>query len=374
MSIFATSGPTAYWYLTRATGWVALLLLTASVVFGVLGSLRYASAPRWPRFTIDALHRDISLLAVMFLVLHIITTVLDGFAPISLIDGVIPFRSPYRPLWLGLGTVSFDLVLALVITSLVRRRLGYGAWRAVHWLAYACWPVAVLHALGTGSDVKTWWMLLLTVVCVAAVVIALLARAARTTPADARVRAGATVLTLVAPVGFAVFALAGPLQKGWAKRAGTPTHLLAKGAGRRVVTTATAPSSTVSRPASGILDHAFSASLAGRASQENLSNGAIVQLLLRVSGGIRGVLRVRMGGTGISGGGLSMSGSQVDLSAVGMPEALQGQVVSLEGDNIVAKVSDASGLQVDLQATVSIDNQTNVVTGTLTGQPAGRGG
>ena len=103
---------------------------------------------------------------------------LDRFAPISLLDAVIPFVSPYRPLWLGLGTLSFDLLVALVITSLLRRRLGYRAWRAIHWLAYASWPVAVLHGLGTGSDSKAWWMLALTAACVAAVLVAVLARIA----------------------------------------------------------------------------------------------------------------------------------------------------------------------------------------------------
>ena len=95
-----------------------------------------------------------SLLVIVFLVIHIVTSVLDSFAPISLTAAVIPFVSSYRPLWLGLGTLSFDLILALAITSLIRRRLGYATWRAVHWLAYASWPVAVLHGLGTGSDTK----------------------------------------------------------------------------------------------------------------------------------------------------------------------------------------------------------------------------
>ena len=91
---------------------------------------------------------------------------LDSFAPIRLIDAVIPFASTYRPLWLGLGALSFDLLIALVVTSLVRRRLGYRAWRTIHWLAYASWPVAVFHGLGTGSDTKVWWMLALTAACV----------------------------------------------------------------------------------------------------------------------------------------------------------------------------------------------------------------
>src|ERR1700760_1269174 len=120
LTVAATLSPSAYWYLARGTGAVSLVLLTASVVLGILGSVRF-TAPRWPRFAIDALHRDVSLLVIVVLVIHIVTSVLDGFAPITLLDGVLPFVSGYRPLWLGLGTLSFDLLLAIVITSLVRR-------------------------------------------------------------------------------------------------------------------------------------------------------------------------------------------------------------------------------------------------------------
>ena len=185
----AAASGSAYWYLTRGTGTVALLLLTGSVVLGVLGSVRFDAGPRWPRFTIDALHRDVSLLVMVFLVLHVLTSVLDSFAPISLLDAVIPFAGTYRPFWLGLGAVSFDLLIALVVTSLARRRLGYRSWRAIHWLAYASWPVAVFHGLGTGSDSMAWWMLALTGACVAAVLLAVFARVATTRTAGSRVAA-----------------------------------------------------------------------------------------------------------------------------------------------------------------------------------------
>ena len=218
-------GPSAYWYLARGTGAVALVLLTVSVVIGILGSVRFA-APRWPRFAIDALHRDISLLVLVVLVIHIVTSVLDGFAPITLLDGVIPFTSPYRPLWLGLGTLSFDLLVAIAITSIVRRRIGYRAWRAIHWLAYASWPVAVLHGLGTGSDVKQWWMLALTAVCIVAVLVAAWTRIAHVSSGHAGLRAPATALAVITPIGLMIFTLAGPLQRGWARRAGTPSALL----------------------------------------------------------------------------------------------------------------------------------------------------
>src|SRR3984957_6886292 len=157
-----------YWYLTRSTGAVALLLLTLSVALGVAGVSRFSS-PRWPRFVLDSLHRNVSLLALAFLVVHILTAVLDSFAPISLIDAFVPFAGSYRPFWLGLGAISFDLLLAVTLTSLVRRRLGYGAWRATHWLAYACLPIALLHGLGTGRDVKRARVPGLSIGCLACV-------------------------------------------------------------------------------------------------------------------------------------------------------------------------------------------------------------
>ena len=117
----STVGPSAYWYLTRASGTVALVLLTAAVLFGVINVTR-VSARRWPRFVIDGVHRRVSILAVAFLSIHIVTSVLDSFAPIGLLDAVIPFEGSYRPFWLGLGALAFDLLIAVLITSLARAR------------------------------------------------------------------------------------------------------------------------------------------------------------------------------------------------------------------------------------------------------------
>lgn len=216
----------ADWYLTRATGIVALVLLTVSVVLGVLGPLRFSIRDRWPRFAIDTLHRDVSLLVLVVLVVHILTSVLDGYAPITLIDAVVPFVSAYRPLWLGLGAVAFDLLLALTVTSLIRRRLGYRAWRAIHWLAYASWPVAVLHGLGTGTDATAAWSLAITGVCLAAVLTAVWARVQHAKPIHGSLRRAAVALIVATPLGLAIFTVAGPLQHGWARTAGTPARLL----------------------------------------------------------------------------------------------------------------------------------------------------
>ena len=369
MTVLAAGvGPSAYWYVARATGAVALLLLTVCVVLGILGSIRFSAAPRWPRFAIDGLHRDTSLLVIALLVVHVATSVLDGFAPISLIDGVLPFRSPYRPLWLGLGTVSFDLLLALVATSLLRRRLGYRSWRAIHWLAYASWPVAVLHGLGTGSDVKSWWMLVLTAACTAAVVVAVFTRIGRAASADDGIRAGAAAASLAMVLGLVIFTVAGPLQRGWARRAGTPLRLL--GATHLVSVRASqgVPASTV---AAGPLDRQFTATLRGSVSQQDAGGGAIVQLSLQLGGGEQGQMRIRLGGSPLPSGGLSLTGSQVDLTAPGMPSAMTGQIVTLEGTQFLARVSDVSGSVVDLRGALKING--SAVTGSLAGSPVGDG-
>src|SRR5438309_1102165 len=120
----AAAGPSAYWYLTRGTGTIALVLLTLSVALGV-ANVRRLRSENVPRFVVDAVHRNVSLLAVAFLLAHIITSLLDGYAPLKVADVIVPFVSSYRPLWLGLGAVAFDLLIAVVITSLLRRRFGY---------------------------------------------------------------------------------------------------------------------------------------------------------------------------------------------------------------------------------------------------------
>ncbi len=161
----------ALWYLMRGSGVVSLILLTTSVVLGVTTAARWATT-RWPRFVVEGLHKNVSLLAVVFLVVHIATGVIDGFVPLRWVDAVVPFISKYSPWWMGVGAIAFDMLAALIITSVVRVRLGYRVWRATHWLAYACWPVAVLHGLGAGSDNGQPWLQLINLVAVVAVVAA----------------------------------------------------------------------------------------------------------------------------------------------------------------------------------------------------------
>jgi methionine sulfoxide reductase heme-binding subunit len=225
MTFLIGAGPSAYWYLTRSTGAVALVLLTLALALGVVDVRRW-STPRWPRFLLDTLHRNASLLALAFVGLHVLTSILDSFAPISLVDAVIPFTGSYRPFWLGLGAASFDLMLAVAITSGLRRQVGHNAWRAVHWLSYASWPIALLHGFGTGSDVKSGWLLVLSVACLVTVVAAVLVRIAAGWPENLRVRGAALGGTAAFTLGLLLWLPGGPLGREWARRAGTPSSLL----------------------------------------------------------------------------------------------------------------------------------------------------
>jgi methionine sulfoxide reductase heme-binding subunit len=221
----AAAGPSAYWYLTRSSGAVALILLTLAVVLGVVDVRRW-STEHWPRFVVDSLHRNVSLLALAFLGLHILTAVLDSFTPISLVNAVIPFTGSYRPFWLGLGALSFDLMLAVIVTSLLRRRMGHSTWRAIHWLSYASWPIALLHGLGTGSDVKSTWMLAISILCLGAVIAAVLVRIAAGWPEQLARRGAALGGAGIFTLGLILWLPSGPLGKEWARRSGTPSSLL----------------------------------------------------------------------------------------------------------------------------------------------------
>jgi sulfoxide reductase heme-binding subunit YedZ len=154
----------AIWYLMRATGVVSLGLLTAVLALGI------ATVNRWrpgkaPAFVTAGVHRSLSLLSVVFVAVHVVTAVVDSYAGVSLVSVVVPFVGSSKPLWVGFGAVSLDLVVALIVSSLLRRRIGARAWRAIHWTAYLSWPVAFAHAVGMGSDAGATWFQVVAGLC-----------------------------------------------------------------------------------------------------------------------------------------------------------------------------------------------------------------
>ncbi|MDQ6899189.1 MAG: ferric reductase-like transmembrane domain-containing protein [Candidatus Dormibacteraeota bacterium] len=163
------------WYAARGAGAVSLLLLTGVVTLGVLAALRWR-ASAWPRFLTVAFHRNLALLSVTFLGLHIVTAVVDPYTSLGWSAALIPFSSFYRTFWLGLGAIAVDLLLAALLTSLIRRVIGHRTWRLIHWVAYACWPLAFAHGLGTGSDSFSPWLLTVELACLGAVLLAVALR------------------------------------------------------------------------------------------------------------------------------------------------------------------------------------------------------
>ena len=221
----APVAPSPLWYATRGAGVALLLVLTATVALGVGTSLRIGGRSI-PRFVTALLHRNLGLLAVVLLAVHIVTTVLDPFAHIGVRDALVPFSASYRPLWLGMGTVATELLVAIAVTSVLRRWIGRRTWRLVHWTAYASWPVAVVHGLGTGSDAQAPWMIGITAACVTAVLLAVVTRlgAGWRSRLPLRLAAGVAAMAGVALVAF--WSVHGPFHPGWAVAAGTPASLL----------------------------------------------------------------------------------------------------------------------------------------------------
>jgi len=165
----------AMWAFGRVSGIVALVLLTLSVLLGIL-TRSGRPLPGLPRFSISLIHRNVALLASIFLVFHVGSLLLDSYAKLNVVDVVVPFLGSYKPFWQGLGTVALDLLLAIIITSLFRKRLGVRLFKAIHWLTYAMWPIALAHSIGNGTNGTSGWFIGFAVASVAAVLTAVIWR------------------------------------------------------------------------------------------------------------------------------------------------------------------------------------------------------
>ncbi|WP_123024436.1 ferric reductase-like transmembrane domain-containing protein [Mycolicibacterium stellerae] len=177
----------ALWALGRGTGITALVFLTMSVALGI-ATRSGRRITTLPRFAVADVHRFVALAATVLVALHMTLLFFDPYAQLRLLDLAVPFLGAYRPLWLGLGTLAFDLLAVVVITSLLRHRLGVRTFRAVHWATYALWPLTIAHSIGNGTDTDHEWFLTIAGCCVLTVAAALVwrARPAFAEYADAR--------------------------------------------------------------------------------------------------------------------------------------------------------------------------------------------
>ena len=362
----ATVGGKAFWYLTRASGLVSLVLLTATILLGVVASVGWTSE-RWPRFLSQDVHRNVSLLCLVFLGIHVSTTVLDGYVPIGVADVFVPFLSPYRPLYVGLGALGLDLLLAVLITSALRHRIGYASWRFVHWLAYLCWPIALLHGLGSGTDTQLTVVLFVEAVCTAAVLAALAWRltTGRTLPVGGRAAAGIGALVLT--LAIAGFAALGPLRPGWSHRSGTSSALLAQLAAKNGAGVtggaATAPGSGAATGngtvgTGGVPSVPFTSTVTGsQSSTAPDAQGSVkVTLSMHLSDSATTPLTVVLNGAQ-SGSGVALSSGTISLGP------FTGPVTGLNGGTVVGTVSTPNPVTVTLS--LRLDQGTGGLSGTV---------
>jgi hypothetical protein len=368
----AVSSSMWLWYVARASGLVSLVLLTGSVLLGIVTSVHWANE-RWPRFTTSMLHRNLSLAAVVFLVLHVATVVVDGFAPIGWLDAVIPFASPYRTLWLGLGTVAFDLVTALVATSLLRRHVGPRAWRVIHWSAYLCWPVALVHGLGTGTDAASEVGLAVSVVCTGVVVAASWWRLSVAPPG--RARGWAVAGSVVVPLVTAAWLVQGPLASGWARRAGTPDALVAGAVSAAALESPNASSSSTTGPPARLTD-SFTSSFDGSATSTGSGTAVTLRLSASLPGAANDTISVVLNGSD-GDRGLVVRDGTVTIASTAGDAMFVGTLDTVGQGTIDASPSAQSPTQrrVEIRLT-ALDGAAGTVSGSvrLVGHRSGRDG
>jgi len=359
MSVLLAAGsPKALWFATRGAGTVAFLLLSANVVLGIAGVQRVRSR-KAPRFLLAGLHRNLTMLALALLAVHIGTAVADTYAPIRLKDAVVPFVSAYRPIWLGLGALAFDLLLAVTITSLVRARIGFRRWKLLHWLAYAVWPVALVHALGTGSDARLGWLQLVAITATLAVLAAVLVRIGLA-PGSSRVRVTVAATVVAVPIAVGAWYTSGPARRGWAARSGTPAALVAPRQIARRPPARSAPPSLPRAP--------FTTRFAGRLRESSTGNGlTLVDIRGTTRGAAAGRLWIRLQGIP-SGGGVALTASGASYGPPTWPDAYVGDITALDGTRLALSLRGHDG-RLRLLVDLAIDQTTGKVTGIVRAEP-----
>lgn len=231
------------WFTTRAAGIVTLGLFTIVMVLGIMTATRVGGKPM-PRFAVAELHRRISLLACVFLALHIVTSVIDSYVNISVFSVFVPFTSTYKTLWVGVGTVSLDLLLAVMITSLLRTRMSHELWRTVHWISYLAWPIAIIHTIFIGTDIRFGWMDLYVAANVGIVLLALIWRVKAHPHPDGALTAvpSRTAPTKALRRKTSTTGMAAPIPGAQAQPAQQATQSAAKPTGRPVASSKKKPS------------------------------------------------------------------------------------------------------------------------------------
>jgi hypothetical protein len=346
------------WDTARAGGFLAYVLLTFAVAAGLVLRNRWQTA-RWPRLVTNEVHGYLSLLALVFISVHVLAVLLDRYTRFGLAEVLVPLASHYRPLWMGLGTVALYLLLAVWLSSKLRQRIGYRAWRAVHVLAYGVYAAATVHGLGTGSDTRTVWALVVYGASVA-LVGGLAARRLLVPPGRTDRRrpalAGVGALSVVFVAGWAVV---GPLAPHWGARAGGTSG--SRSSAARVVTR----HRTTVVGASGVVRAPFRATFTGNIDAQPVDESG--RVTIRIDGALRGATRdhleIYLRGVPLEEGGVAMEQSRVRMGA--QTALYRGEIVALQGRELVALVRSESE-RLRLGITLDLSNG-SAVTGTVRG-------
>jgi ferric reductase like protein len=321
------------WEAARAGGFAAYGLLSLSVVVGLVLRNRWHSL-RWPRVVTNELHGYLSLLALVFLVFHVLAVAVDPFTHFGLAEVLVPLVSHYRPLWMGLGIVALYLLLAVWVTTLLRRRIGHRAWRRTHVLAFGVYAAATVHGLGTGSDTRTVWGTAVYVTSVS--LVALLAGRRLLVPAGsgAQPRPLLAAGTAAGVIAFSAWATTGPYAAHWGSHGGgkhaPPAQVVAAPPARVPAVRRRQPSPVVVPP--------FTASFAGRVLVSPVNeNGRVT---VRIDGALAGAthdhLEILLHGVPTEDGGVMMEQSRVRMGTT--TPLYQGTVTALHGSVLIASV------------------------------------
>ena len=349
------------WDTARAGGFAAYILLSVAVSVGLVLRNRWQT-PKWPRLITNELHGYLSLLALVFIAVHVLAVLVDPFTRFGLAEVLVPFVSHYRPVWMGLGIVALYLLLAVWVSSRLRARIGYETWRRIHVLAYGVYVAATIHGLGTGSDTRSLWAPVVyasSVVVVGALAARRLlvpaARGQRRRPALAAAGGGLVVLT-------AMWAVAGPLAAHWGARAGGVSGdraLVSTRVGR------TQPAK-IARARSGAVETPFRASFSGTMDVQPVD--AAGRVTIRIDGALRGGTRdhleIYLQGAPLIDGGVEMERSRVRMGAEAA--LYHGEIVGLRGSQLVASLHSA-GQDLRLAVDLDLSRADGVVSGTVLG-------
>jgi sulfoxide reductase heme-binding subunit YedZ len=149
--LFAADSTQIWWYVTRSAGIIAYLLLWFSMVWGLVIPSKLIHPVIEQTFSVD-FHEFISLLSIGFTLVHIFVLTIDRYLPYSPLQILVPFLSPYRPFWVGVGVIGFYITLLVTITFYVRSKIGVKAFRSIHVLSLLGYLGVTLHGLYAGTD------------------------------------------------------------------------------------------------------------------------------------------------------------------------------------------------------------------------------